>query len=304
MPIRSLNGLRYHVAEHGTGLEAILLLHGFTGSSASWAPVVDRLAERYRVLAPDLIGHGATEAPQDVSRYRIDRAADDLIALLDELGLPTVHWVGYSMGARLALHAALRHPSRVNTLTLESGSPGLASLAERETRVAADSALADRIERDGIEAFVAHWEALPLFASQVVLSVETRAALHTARLRNDPRGLAHSLRGMGTGAQPSNWEALAAFQRPAHLIVGALDAKFVAIAEQMQARLPNARRTIVPDAGHTIHVEQPAAWCEAVLAGLSNESLSPPPTPRPSRTATRRTPLSRRAASRRVGPHP
>lgn len=267
MPIHSLNGLRYNVDEHGSGPEAVLLLHGFTGSSASWAPIIDRMAERYRVIAPDLIGHGATEAPEDVSHYGIERAANDLIALLDEPSLTAVHWVGYSMGARLALHAALRHPSRVRTLTLESGSPGLAAQAEREARVTADNALADRIERDGLEAFVTHWEALPLFASQARLPNEVRMRLHTARLHNNPRGLANSLHGMGTGAQPSNWEALATFERPTHLVVGALDVKFVSIAEQMLARLPNARLTVVPDAGHTIHVEQPAAWCEAVLAG-------------------------------------
>lgn len=270
MPFHSLNGLRYHVAEHGSGPEALLLVHGFTGNSASWAPVVDALAERFRVIAPDLIGHGETEAPEDVARYEIDRAADDLIALLDEVGLTAVHCVGYSMGARLALHAALRHSSRVRTLTLESGSPGLATQAEREARVAADTALADRIEREGIEAFVAHWEALPLFASQAQLPGDVRARLHAARLRNNPRGLANSLRGMGTGAQPSNWQALSTFERPTHLIVGALDAKFVAIADQMRAHQPNARRTIVPAAGHTVHLEQPSAWCEAVLSGLSS----------------------------------
>ena len=270
MPFHSLNGLHYHVAEQGAGPEAVLLLHGFTGSSASWAPIIDTLAEHHHVIAPDLIGHGETEAPLESARYTIDRSADDLIALLDRLGLGSAHWIGYSMGARLALHAALRHPSRLNTLTLESGSPGLATQAEREARVAADTALADRIERDGIEAFVAHWEALPLFASQAQLPVDARARLHTARLRNNPRGLSNSLRGMGTGAQPSNWDALSTFDRPSHLIGGALDTKFVAIAEQMLARLPIARRTIVPDAGHTIHLERPTAWCDAVFSGLSS----------------------------------
>ncbi len=264
-----LNHLRYHVDEHGTGSEAVLLLHGFTGRSGSWAPIVGALAERFRVITPDLIGHGATEAPEDAARYGIDRAVEDLVALLDGQGLAAVHWIGYSMGARLALHAALKHPSRVSTLTLESGSPGLATQAEREARVAADWALADRIEREGIEAFVAYWESLPLFASQAQLPNDVRARLHAARLRNNPRGLANSLRGMGTGAQPSNWKALDAFKRPTHLLVGALDVKFVAIAEQMRARLPRARCTVVPDAGHTVHLEQPAAWCAAVLPALT-----------------------------------
>ncbi len=259
MPTHLLNGLSYHVAEYGNGPEAVLLLHGFTGSSGGWSPISTHLARRFRVLVPDLIGHGQTDSPRDPERYRIECATADLIALLDTLGLTAVHWAGYSMGARLALHAALRHPERVRTLALESGSPGLSTEAERAARVEADAALADRIERDGLEAFVTYWESLPLFASQARLPESVRAGLHTARLRNNPVGLANSLRGMGTGAQPSGWEALSGFVRPTRLIVGALDSKFVAFATQMQARLPNATRVVVPDTGHAVHVERPAA---------------------------------------------
>ena len=268
MPTHTLNGLDYDVAEYGAGPEAVLLLHGFTGSSASWAPIAARLARRYRVLAPDLLGHGATAAPPDPERYRIAHAAHDLITLLDRLGLTTVHWVGYSMGARLALYAALHHPERVRTLTLESGSPGLATAEERMARVAADSTLADRIEGEGLEAFVAYWEGLPLFASQAQLPESVRASLHAARLRNNPLGLANSLRGMGTGAQPSAWEALNGFTRPTRLIVGALDAKFVAIAAQMQARLPNARCVVVAAAGHAVHVERPGVVLREIGRGV------------------------------------
>lgn len=263
-----LNGLRYSVEERGEGAEAVLLLHGFTGCAANWATITPRLAERYRVIAPDLIGHGDTESPADPERYRVEQAAEDLIALLDVLGLDAVHWVGYSMGARLALHTALHHPQRVATLTLESGSPGLASAEEREVRVANDTALAMRIEHDGLEAFVAYWEALPLFATQQSMPEAVRRHLQAARLRNDPRGLANSLRGMGSGAQPSGWNDLAALERPTHLIVGALDPKFMGIAGQMLARLPDARCTVVPQAGHTVHLERPEVFVEAVLSGL------------------------------------
>ncbi len=264
MTTHSLNGLRYHVTDSRTPGEAVVLLHGFTGSSASWAPLAARLARRYRVIAPDLIGHGQTDAPAQADRYRIEFAAADLIALLDALDLADAHWIGYSMGARLALHTALHHPRRVRTLTLESGSPGLATAEERAARIAADTRLAARIERDGVAAFVADWETLPLFASQAALPAATRDCIRQGRHRNTPLGLANSLRGMGTGAQPSGWADLVAFDRPTQLIVGALDAKFVAIAAEMQARLPNAHGVVVPGAGHTVHVERPAAWYAAV----------------------------------------
>ena len=268
MPTHTLNGLDYDVAEYGAGPEAVLLLHGFTGSSASWAPIAARLARRYRVLAPDLLGHGATAAPPDPERYRIAHAANDLITLLDRLGLASVHWVGYSMGARLGLYAALHHPERVRTLTLESGSPGLATAEERAARVASDAGLADRIERDGLEAFVAYWEALPLFASQAQLPESVRASLHAARLRNNPLGLANSLRGMGTGAQPSGWEALSSLTHSTRLIVGELDTKFVGIAQAMQARLPQALTTVVADVGHTVHLENASAFLAALVQGF------------------------------------
>lgn len=278
MTTYQLNGLRYHVEDSRSPGDAIVLLHGFTGGSASWAPLAVRLARHNRVIAPDLIGHGRTDSPAQAERYRIEHAAADLIALLDVLELANAHWVGYSMGARLALHTALRHPQRVKTLTLESGSPGLATPEERAARIAADAHLAARIEKDGVAAFVTHWESLPLFASQASLPEATRDCIRQARLRNSPLGLANSLRGMGTGAQPSGWADLATFARPTQLIVGALDAKFMAIAAQMHAELPNARCTVVQGAGHTVHVEQPAAWyamVRRVVRGRGTTPLTP-----------------------------
>ena len=90
----------------------------------------------------------------------------DLTALLDRLGIARAPVVGYSMGGRVALHLALGAPERVAALVLESASPGIADAAQRAARVKSDEALADDIERLGIEAFVDRWEAQPLFASQ------------------------------------------------------------------------------------------------------------------------------------------
>ncbi len=109
--------------------------------------------------------------------------------------------LGYSMGGRIALYTAFSHFFRA--LILESASPGLADAAEREQRRRSDAALAESIERDGVAAFVEHWEQLPLFASQSNLALETRQSLHRQRLANRAHGLANSLRGVGTGEQPA-----------------------------------------------------------------------------------------------------
>ncbi len=175
------------------------------------------------------------------------------------------------MGARLSLALAVHHPDRVRRLVLESGSPGLPTEEERAARRASDEELAAGLERDGIGPFVERWEALPLFAGlRRRLSAAELEAVRERRLSHDPRLLAAALRGLGTGSLPSFWEALPELDRPVLLLVGVEDAKFVGIAREMARRVPRATLRIVPDAGHTTHLEQGEAWLEAVTEFLSD----------------------------------
>lgn len=243
----------------------LLLLHGFTGSGANWATHSAQFrAAGLRVLAPDLPGHGAN-LPTASDDYTMNAAAAQLAGLLEREKSGSVHLLGYSMGGRLALYFALHYPQKVRSLLLESASPGLATATERTARTVSDDALAAAIEREGIAAFVAFWESLPLWKSQENLSVEIRSLLHENRLQNDPRGLAESLRRMGTGAQPSLWERLGELTMPVLLLAGAEDGKFVAVNRQMAAAIPDARLAIVSGAGHTIHLEQPELFSQAVI---------------------------------------
>jgi 2-succinyl-6-hydroxy-2,4-cyclohexadiene-1-carboxylate synthase len=268
MTMIEVGGVCYWVREHcpvdrdTQARTPLLLLHGFTGSSANWAGLLPRFGRR--TVAPDLLGHGRSAAPKAPARYAMENAAADLAALIEHTVAEPVHLLGYSMGGRLALYFALTHPSLVKTLTLESASPGLADPAARAERRVADEALAGAIEADGIDAFVERWERLPLFASQARLPAPVRAALRGERLANDPLGLANSLRGMGTGAQASCWPWLREVNLPTLLIVGALDEKFCAINCLMQERMPHAHLSIVDDAGHTVHLEAPDRFQQQV----------------------------------------
>jgi 2-succinyl-6-hydroxy-2,4-cyclohexadiene-1-carboxylate synthase len=261
----TVNGLTYAVtvAGHATTQPPYLLLHGFTGAAANWTQVSATLSRQALIITPDLLGHGHTAAPEDPARYAMPAAAADLYALWQQLDQPPVHLVGYSMGGRLALYTALAYPHMVARLTLESASPGLESEDERAARRASDEALAARIERDGVAAFTDSWENLPLFATQ---SAEAKASLRAVRMMQRPGGLANSLRGMGTAVQPSLWPRLPALAMPVHLIAGALDDKFVAINRRMHERISHARLSIIPNAGHTVHLEQPDAWLAAIRA--------------------------------------
>jgi 2-succinyl-6-hydroxy-2,4-cyclohexadiene-1-carboxylate synthase len=262
MPNLSLNDLNYHYHRWGQGAP-FLMLHGFTGSGATWAQLAE-MVSGYTVIAPDLIGHGQTDAPNNPARYSIEQSAADLIELIAQLGLGKVRLLGYSMGARLALYTALHYPAQVEGLIMESGSPGLATEAERAQRRAQDETLAQRIEHEGVAAFVNHWENLPLFETQKRLPPEVQAAVRAGRLQNRAVGLAHSLRGMGTGAQPALWEELPQLNVPTTLITGVLDQKYDAIARAMVAALPAARHIVIPDAGHTPHLEQPGQFIHAI----------------------------------------
>jgi 2-succinyl-6-hydroxy-2,4-cyclohexadiene-1-carboxylate synthase len=155
---------------------------------------------------------------------------------------------------------------------LESSSPGLASPSERATRRARDNALANRIEQEGVAPFVDHWENISLFASHTRLETAVRANLRQQRLQNNAHGLANSLRGMGTGQQPSLWGDLSQLTVPTLLIAGELDSKYAAINQQMAAQFPYARLTIVADAGHTVHLEKPATFAALVLDFLGSLS--------------------------------
>ncbi len=272
----SVNGVSYHLLDNAQYDRPLVLLHGFTGSADTWSDQMARFAaSQYamrgqRVIAIDLLGHGKTESPDNPARYAIEAAAADLIALFDHLKCPEVDLLGYSMGGRLALYTAITYPERIARLILESASPGIADEVERAERVRADQALADRIEREGIPAFVDYWENLPLFASQKRLPTEVQARIRAGRLANNPKGLANSLRGMGTGAQPSLWARLHELQMPICLILGSGDSKYAYLANAMR----NAGLTAVVcllQGGHTAHLGDPDGF-----AGLVEEFLNDP----------------------------
>lgn len=252
-------------AGHGPPL---VLLHGFTGRGRSMAGVAASLADGYETLAPDLPGHGASLRGSDATEYEFDRCVDDLVAMLEQAGHRSAHWLGYSMGARLALGCAVRHPRCVTSLVLLGARAGIADPEERSARRRADERLATRIEAGGVGPFVDEWLAQPLFASLLRRDPTAHAREREARLANDAHGLAAALRGLGPAAQPPLHALLARVEVPVLLVAGALDERFIEHAHDLAGRLPRAEVRLVPAAGHAAHVEQPD-----VFAGLVREFL-------------------------------
>ncbi|HLO34426.1 MAG TPA: alpha/beta fold hydrolase, partial [Candidatus Deferrimicrobium sp.] len=203
-------------------------------------------------------------------RASVERSSDDLASIIRRLSAGPAHVVGYSLGARIALRLAVAHPRSVRRLVLESPSAGIADPADRAARVAADEARAVRLERDGIEAFVADWEREPVFASHAAMPPSRRARLHADRLRNRPAGLAASLRGAGQGAMDPLHDRLAGVTVPTLVITGALDPAGCARATDIAACIPGARLEVVAGAGHTPHLETPSVF-RTLITGFLEE---------------------------------
>lgn len=223
----------------------VLLLHGFAGDPAAWDEVLSAGLGAIRPVAIALPGHGGALVRESWQ------------ANLDAIDTHEATWVvGYSLGARVALGLVAQH--RVRGALLVSVNPGIPDEL-RDARRTADAQWARLLRERGIEAFLDAWEAQPLFATQMRVAPERLASRRARRLALDPEQLARSLETMGLAEMPDYRDALGAYDA---LVVGADDAKFVAIASS----LPRAARFTIPDCGHDVPLEQPAALATIIRA--------------------------------------
>ncbi|OKL36174.1 2-succinyl-6-hydroxy-2,4-cyclohexadiene-1-carboxylate synthase [Domibacillus mangrovi] len=234
----------------GGNREPVLFLHGFTGSSLTWHDMTELIP--CHAVTPDIAGHaGSKRMP-----VSLEQEAKEWKQFMNDEGFDSFHVVGYSMGGRLALAMALLFPESICSLVLESASPGLKTEKERAERRASDEKLAQQIEQEGMESFINYWENMPMFESQKSLPESIRRQVRYERMDQSEKGIASSLRGMGTGSQSSYWHRLHELTMPVLLLTGTLDLKFTNIARCMKTIIPNCKWIEFDGAGHALHVEQ------------------------------------------------
>ncbi len=243
---------------------AIVFLHGFMGRGDDWLAVARRLARGFFCLLPDLPGHG--ENPID-TRPGYANWAMGLRRTLQEQGIARVRLVGYSLGGRLALYFALHQPEMVAALALESANPGIGDPAERARRAAWDEQNATHLLRSGMDAFLAYWYDLPVFASLERIPA-LKAELRRLRARQNPETMAAVVRALSPGRQPDLWPRLSELRMPLLAFTGAWDEKYTAIVRRIGKALPAAETAILPGAGHNAHREQPAATADLLRRWL------------------------------------
>jgi 2-succinyl-6-hydroxy-2,4-cyclohexadiene-1-carboxylate synthase len=250
-------------------MTALLLLHGFTGSPRNFQRVIAECPLGQRIYAPALLGHDPDLPLPDVEPAAggcFEAEVDRLAADVEDRGLPPVHVIGYSLGARMALGLVVRHPSLVARATLVGVNPGLETDEERERRRATDQGFCALLERDGVPAFIDAWERQPLFATQRELPASLLEAQRQDRLRHSAAGLQLSLQCTGLSEMPNYWPALREIALPVDLVAGERDEKFSALARRAAAALPAARLHIVPEMGHNVLLERPNTVA-AILRG-------------------------------------
>lgn len=244
---------------------AWVLLHGFAGGPAMWDGIAPSLATRGRVLAPALMGHAGAPATSADFAAEVARIAT-LIADWRRPG-ETLHLAGYSLGGRIAMGLLEAQPDAFAAATLIGAHPGLAAESpERGARAQSDHAWAQRIETAGLTEFDARWQAQALFQTQARLAPAQLAAQRAQRLAHEPAALAQAMRVLSLATMPDWRAALRGIDLPVTLMAGALDTKFLALAQGLAAGWPAAKVQAVPGCGHNLVLEAPAAVLAALLA--------------------------------------
>jgi pimeloyl-ACP methyl ester carboxylesterase len=253
------------ILEAGVGGEPLMLVHGFTGSKEDFGAEVARLgALGFHAVSPDHRGHGASDHPASEAAYSFEAFAADLIALAGALGWQTFDLLGHSMGGMVVQHMALSHPHRVTRLILMDTHHGPVDDLDAE------------ILELGIE--LARTEGLEVIRDVVKMGRDPMASPAHARmcaevpgyedwcdakfLASAPLMFAAMLRQFHE--TPDRLADLARIECPTLVVVGELDAPFLAPSLAMAEVIPDARLVVIPGAGHSPQFEGTEAWRAAV----------------------------------------
>lgn len=237
----------------GSGTPRVTIIHGFTQVGACMRPLAEEIGVPCRLVDAPFHG-GSSDVDVDLAGAGAELAAACGGGVL----------VGYSMGARIALHAILAEPDCASAVVLVSGTAGIADDAARSTRRAADAALAARIVELGTGPFIEEWLAQPMFAG-----LPRSDADRALRATNRPESLARSVLRLGQGAQEPLWDRLGRIARPVTVIAGSDDPRYAEEAVRIAAAVQHGSSTVIAGAGHAVHVQEPAAVASAVRAAIA-----------------------------------
>lgn len=247
----------------------VVLLHGFTSDRRSWYAVAEQLQRRFRVVMPDLRGHGESDAPEGIESYTMADYAADVGALLDAIGVERCHLAGSSFGGMVAMQFAVDSPQRVETLTLSDTSPAYDrpeyddGFREREAGIAQ---MVDSMARFGPRET---GRRMALRASDAYIADGIRRR-YAGLNRAGVVGAAKARR-----ERPDLTERLRTLPMPVLLCMGRDDAVYCAL-DLMRRELPGARAVTFEDVGHGVPARSPRKFADTLLAFLDDVKAGKP----------------------------
>jgi pimeloyl-ACP methyl ester carboxylesterase len=254
MPKLNRDGVNIYYEVHGEG-PTLLLSHGYSATSQMWAGQVDAFSKSYKLVTWDMRGHGQSDYPEDQSAYSEAHTVADMAAILDAVGAKKAIIGGLSLGGYMSLAFNLAHPERVRSLLIIDTGPGYRNDEAREGWNKTSLKTAERYETEGLGRLASG-------------SVEMRTSTHRSA-----DGLAKAARGMLTQKDARVISSLPTVAVPSLVVVGENDTPFLAASDYMAAKIPGAKKVVIPDAGHGANIDQPAAFNAAVLGFLADAGL-------------------------------
>jgi pimeloyl-ACP methyl ester carboxylesterase len=222
----------------------LLLTHGFGATSGMWGPNTEALSVDRPVIVWDMRGHGGSDAPEDMDHYSEQISVADMAAILDAAGADRAVIGGMSLGGYLSLAFNLVHPQRVAALVLVDTGPGYRKDEARDKWNA-------WVERRAQE--------LECGRTRAETSTELAQAVH-----EHPEGLPRAARGVMAQKDARVITSLEGITVPTLVVVGAQDTQFLAGADYMERKIPNAHKVVIDDAGHAANMDQPEIFNAAV----------------------------------------
>jgi len=249
----NLNGIEIEYQDGGLG-SPVLLGHGYSATGRMWDGQRAAHGDRYRIVSWDMRGHGQTESPKDPAQYSAALTVADMRALLQHCGIERAVVGGLSLGGYVSLAFYLAHPEMVRALVICDSGPGYRNAEARAAWNQRAHERAAELETKGLEALAGR-------------SREMREAMgHHA----SAQGLAHAARGMLAQEGSEVIDSLGGIRVPTLIIVGDQDRPFLAPCEYMAKKIPGARLEVIPGAGHSSNLDQPAIFNRVLSDFLQN----------------------------------
>ena len=269
MPHARVNGVNLFYEETGQGLP-LIFVHEFAGDSASWHLQVRCFSRRYRTIAYNARGYPPSDVPEDPRAYSQDQAVDDIVGVLDHLGIAKAHVCGLSMGGYASLHFGLRYPQRALSITVAGAGYGSVP-AERDTFRQDSGEVARRFEADGMAKVAEFYTKGPTRVQFMDKDPRGWKEFYDQFAAQSAKGHARTMRGVQM-SRPSIYEleaGLETLEVPTLIVTGDEDDPCLEPGIFMKRKIRSSALVVLPRSGHTINLEEPEAFNRALLDFLT-----------------------------------